>query len=110
MTDEELGQYIKQYGDRLALRAFCHQRTVTNEKSGVETVKSALMHRVRDRLGEHRKTSADRDTEGSGIVGSKQSKPPGGLRWDGSTLITALITRSKQDMEVEHGTCQSRHQ
>ena len=74
MTDEELGQYIGRYGDRLALRAFCRKRTVTNEKSGgVETVKSALMQRVRDRLGEHRKTPANRDTEGSGIVGNKHA-------------------------------------
>ncbi|KAM7394982.1 hypothetical protein PAMA_006632 [Pampus argenteus] len=77
MTDEELGQYIKQYGDRLALRAFCRQRTVTNEKSGgVETVKSALMQRVRDRLGEHRKTPVNRDTEGSGVVGNKHAPNP----------------------------------
>lgn len=71
MTDEELGQCIVRYGDRLALRAFCRQRTVTNE--GEETVKSALMQRVRDRLGEQRKTPANRDTEGSSIVGNKHA-------------------------------------
>ncbi|XP_073324587.1 uncharacterized protein [Pagrus major] len=74
MTDEELGQYIVRYGDRLALRAFCHQRTVTNEKSGgVETVKSALMQKVRDKLGEQRKTPASRDTEGPSMVGNKHA-------------------------------------
>ncbi|XP_069376383.1 uncharacterized protein [Paralichthys olivaceus] len=74
MTDEELGQYIGRYGDRLALRAFCRQRTVTNEKpEGMETVKSALMQRVRDRLGEQRKTPANGDTAGPGIVGNKHA-------------------------------------
>ncbi|KAL0984271.1 hypothetical protein UPYG_G00139270 [Umbra pygmaea] len=47
MADEELGQYIERYGDRLALRAFCRQRTLTNKG---ETVKSALMHRVRQKI------------------------------------------------------------
>lgn len=74
MTDEELGQCIVRYGDRLALRAFCRQRTVTNTNSGgVETVKSALMQRVRDSLQEQYKTPANRDTEGSGIVGNKHA-------------------------------------
>lgn len=60
---------IKQYVDRLALRAFCPQRTATNEE-GVETVKSALMHRERDGLREHR---ANSNTESSDIVGSKHA-------------------------------------
>ncbi|XP_061743898.1 uncharacterized protein LOC133543377 [Nerophis ophidion] len=51
MTDKELSKYIERYGDRLALRAFCRQRTVTNEESGgAETVKSSLMQKLRDRL------------------------------------------------------------
>lgn len=67
MTDEELGQYIVRYGDRLALKAFCRQRTVTTEKSG--DVKSALMQRVRDRLREREqpKTPASGDTAGPGV-------------------------------------------
>lgn len=62
MTDEELGQYIVRYGDRLALRAFCRQRTVANKMSAEATVKFGLMQKVRDRLGEQRKTfSSDKD-------------------------------------------------
>ena len=42
MTDEELGQYIVRYGARLALRAFCRQRTVITEKSrGAESKRQA---------------------------------------------------------------------
>lgn len=75
MTNEELGQYIVRYGDRLALRAFCRLRTVTNEMSGetgLKTVKSALMQRVRDKLGELRKTPANSDTAGPG-AGNRHS-------------------------------------
>lgn len=58
MTDGELGQYITRYGDRLALKAFCRQRAVMNEnQAGTETVKSALLRRVRHRL-EERENSA----------------------------------------------------
>ncbi|XP_062316635.1 uncharacterized protein LOC134020504 [Osmerus eperlanus] len=60
MTDDELKQYIERYGDRLALRAFCRQGTVTSESG----VKPSLMQRVRDRLREREqlKTSADNGT------------------------------------------------
>ncbi|XP_044223232.1 uncharacterized protein LOC122993279 isoform X2 [Thunnus albacares] len=71
MTDEELSQYIVRYGDRLALRAFCRQRTVTNEESGgVETVKSSLMQKLRDRL----RTPANSDTQGPGIGNKHAAK------------------------------------
>lgn len=49
MTDTELSQYFKKYGDRLAVKAFCQQRSVTPQMPGV---KSALMQRVREKLTE----------------------------------------------------------
>lgn len=53
MTDGELGQYIARFGDRLALKAFCRQRAITNEKRAVtETAKSALLRNVRHSLEE----------------------------------------------------------
>lgn len=60
MTDEQLGQYIERYGDRLAVRAFCRQRDVANENSGdPKTDKSTLMQSIRDRLQGYRKTPAN---------------------------------------------------
>ncbi|KAI9546034.1 hypothetical protein NQZ68_031324 [Dissostichus eleginoides] len=76
MTDEELGKYIERYGDRLALRAFCRQRTWTNEttvKSGERTtVKSSLMEKIRDRLQE-KGEKADPDV-GPGVGNKHASK------------------------------------
>ncbi|XP_077368676.1 uncharacterized protein LOC144013536 isoform X2 [Festucalex cinctus] len=61
MTDDELGQYVTRYGDRLAIRAFCRRRTVTNERSGgIQTAKSALMQNIRERLGIERENAVDR--------------------------------------------------
>ncbi|KAK5870507.1 hypothetical protein PBY51_003449 [Eleginops maclovinus] len=57
MSDEELEQYINTYGDRVALRAFCRQRTLTNSS---ESVKSALMDRVRGKI--EGRTSINIDT------------------------------------------------
>lgn len=68
MSDGELGQYITRYGDRLALKAFCHQRAVTsNDRTGTETVKSALLQNIKHRL-EGRGNSATTNREG--IVGN----------------------------------------
>ncbi|KAK1897612.1 UDP-N-acetylmuramoyl-L-alanyl-D-glutamate--26-diaminopimelate ligase [Dissostichus eleginoides] len=76
MTDEELGKYIERYGDRLALRAFCRQRTWTNEttvKSGERTtVKSSLMEKIRDRL-QGKGEKADPDV-GPGVGNKHASK------------------------------------
>ncbi|KAK1886938.1 PiggyBac transposable element-derived protein 4 [Dissostichus eleginoides] len=76
MTDEELGKYIERYGDRLALRAFCWQRTGTNEttvKSGERTtVKSSLMEKIRDRL-QGKGEKADPDV-GPGVGNKHASK------------------------------------
>lgn len=71
MTDEELGQYIVSYGDRLALRAFCRQKTGPNEQAGI---KSTLMQKVRDRLREReqRYTVNGETAEGRG-VGNKHA-------------------------------------
>ncbi|XP_038161326.1 uncharacterized protein LOC119796722 [Cyprinodon tularosa] len=57
MTDEELGQYIVKYGDRLAVRAFCQQRSESFQTPGV---KSALMQRVRQKLTEQRSAGSSR--------------------------------------------------
>lgn len=69
MTDEELGQYIARYGDRLALRAFCRQRTGTHGMLGEgKTVKLARMQKLRDRLrGKPGETSGNIDTAGPGL-------------------------------------------
>ncbi|KAK1891294.1 UDP-N-acetylmuramoyl-L-alanyl-D-glutamate--26-diaminopimelate ligase [Dissostichus eleginoides] len=76
MTDEELGKYIERYGDRLAFRAFCRQRTGTNEttvKSGERTtVKSSLMEKIRDRL-QGKGEKADPDV-GPGVGNKHASK------------------------------------
>lgn len=65
MTDGELGQYIARYGDRLALKAFCRRRAITNENREVtETAKSALLRNVRHRL-EERGNSATTNREHS---------------------------------------------
>nr|XP_055076025.1 uncharacterized protein LOC129455338 isoform X2 [Misgurnus anguillicaudatus] len=66
MADEELGQYIDRYGDRLALRAFCRQRTLKNNSG---TVKSALMHRVREKI--EGRTSTNSDTAVGRPIGNK---------------------------------------
>ncbi|KAK1880302.1 UDP-N-acetylmuramoyl-L-alanyl-D-glutamate--26-diaminopimelate ligase [Dissostichus eleginoides] len=73
MTAEELGKYIERYGDRLALRAFCRQRTGTNEMSGERTtVKSSLMQKIRDRLrGKGEKADPD---VGPGVGNKHASK------------------------------------
>ncbi|CAL8311562.1 unnamed protein product [Lota lota] len=68
MADEELGQYRDRYGDRLALRAFCRQRTLTNNS---ETVKSALMHRVRQKI--EGRTSTKSDTAVGRPVGNRHA-------------------------------------
>ncbi|KAK0145713.1 hypothetical protein N1851_015373 [Merluccius polli] len=69
MTDEELREYIEQYGDRLAIRAMCRQKTVKSR--GVETVRSSLMQKVRERLGEqHGKTPANRE---EGPIGNQNA-------------------------------------
>ncbi|CAL8395527.1 unnamed protein product [Boreogadus saida] len=66
MTDEELKEYIDQYGDRLAIRAMCRQKTVKSRGEETGTVRASLMQKVRERLGDqHGKTPAKRQ-EGTG--------------------------------------------
>ncbi len=67
MTDGELGQYITRYGDRLALKAFCRQRAVTNEnRAGMETVRSALLWNLRHRLEERENSAITNRERGAG--------------------------------------------
>ncbi|XP_023810815.1 uncharacterized protein LOC111948006 isoform X1 [Oryzias latipes] len=47
MTDQDLTKYIERYGDRLAIKAFCQQRSAALERPGS---KSSLMQRVRDKI------------------------------------------------------------
>ncbi|KAF6729949.1 hypothetical protein FQA47_008711 [Oryzias melastigma] len=51
MTDEDLSKYIERYGDRLAIKAFCQQKSAALQRPGA---KSSLMERVRAKLQGHR--------------------------------------------------------
>lgn len=84
MTDEELGQCIVRYRDRLALRAFCRQRAVINEKSsGAETMKCAPVQKLDTGKGKLLPTEAQKTTE---LAINMQAKLPGWLKWDGFCL------------------------
>lgn len=84
MTDGELGQYIARCGDRLALKSILSSDWRNGE---------SLLPR----------------TENTVLATDSQSKSPDGLRWDGSTLREALITKSEHEMEAEHGICRYRN-
>lgn len=74
MTDEELGKYIASYGDRLALRAFCRQKTVTIERTDqIKTVKTALMQKLRDRLRGKQNTPDARPDKADQCVGNRHA-------------------------------------
>ncbi|KAM9470634.1 uncharacterized protein Hap1MRO34_012573 [Clarias gariepinus] len=104
MTDEELGQYIVRYGDRLALRAFCRQRTVANKMSAEATVKFGLMQKVRDRLGEQRKTFSSDKGHGAGNKYAAKDTRRVEIGWLYFHNGTYCIIRSEQKMEVAHST------
>ena len=52
MTDDQLKEYLPQYGDRLALRYFCNRSVNTNNAASNDTTKrkQSVLDRLRKKL------------------------------------------------------------
>lgn len=72
MTDEELEKYINSFGDRLALRAFCHQIMAGPSTSGAME-KTTVLQRLRDKLRRKHKDHGNGDGLSNKQVGNKHA-------------------------------------